>query len=421
MKNKTNISSLINLALHYKKNINLEKNSLYDKYIDKFLENIEEHVSSILEPSVLQGLIQLDKFDAVSSFFDKRPELLTANSELRYLHGHALLKHGRIRDALRHWSEVKNAESLNRFLPIRSNQLLKYPEASLGNILLQDTEPEVHVLILTHNREKYLRNTLSCLAKTLYSNYRVYIVDNGSSDSTRTVLQSASDFFPSNIKITTQSLPTNIGRPAGHNWLITNWNHSSAEYIAILDDDMLDFEPHWLRSFINTFTIKPNIGAVGGKTIGHDFLIQDATSVILPPSPEGYVCFHTNRGETDWGQYNYISNTSDYIIGCASAFKREIFDTAGLFDIRFSPSQGVDIDHGLRMRKAGYDLMYNGNCTFVHAQLTSVELDQDRPRLGNSLGNFLKLGYKYSAEEFQQIICARLDREKQLISTCGEF
>lgn len=420
MKAQSELQSYVNLAVHHLKRGNDAQRSQYSMRIGQLLQKTAVPRNVLLDPVFLQALMVLGYHAELAEALKLEPGLRVSSPELQYLYGELVLRCGQIREALDIWKTVPSTWN-NSLLRIRTNQLLQYPEMVLGNALLPEREPRVHVIVLTRNRERYLRVTLDRLKRTEYSNYRVFIVDNASTDATPALLRETAASFVPGVEVAVQSLPTNIGRPAGHNWLLTNWDHSEADYIAILDDDLLDFPSNWMRLFVNTFTLKSDIAAVGGKTLGSDLLIQDATAVIRPPSAEGYMGFFTNRGEGDWGQFNYISNVTDYIIGCASMFKREVFQTAGLFDIRFSPSQGVDIEHGLRIRQHGFDLLYNGNCTFVHAQLTSENLESDRPRLGNSLGNFLKLNYMYTPDKYTAIMASCAAREQAFLKSGGIF
>jgi GT2 family glycosyltransferase len=156
---------------------------------------------------------------------------------------------------------------------------------------------------------------------------------------------------------------------------------------------------------------------VGSKTLTPEGNIQDAFPVLTGIENGTNVTFFTHRNEMDIGQHDFLNNIPDYVTGCASLFKKEVFHTVGLFDIRFSPSQYVDIDHGLRMRKAGYDLMYNGNASVIHAQLTHYERKQSRASQGNQRGNSYKLSQKYDPKFFYDIIRNRKIRESQFYSS----
>lgn len=411
------LKSLSNLALFHFRQGNIEKYRSYAERVDDLGLSPEE----ALAPGNLGQLSKLRRHDILVRAFEQGDQVWRGNGEYVYLYGESLLRLGRVADGARAWSDLIASGKAEPFVATRLGQLLRHPEAVLGHRLLIEPEPEVHILILTKDRREYLRHTLACLRKTDYTNYKVYIVDNNSTDGTPETIEQEAAAFPPHVEVHHQALPTNIGRPGGHNWLLTAFDHSRAAYISILDDDLLDFPPNWLKAYLNTLALGPDIGAVGGKTVGADFLIQDATSIITKVTEENGIEFFTNRNADDWGQFDYISNVSDYIIGCACIYKKEIFDTVGLFDIRFSPSQGVDIDHGIRMRKKGYDLMYNGNITFVHAQLTSEGILTDRARLGNSKGNFLKLGYKYTPEEYASLIADRIERERRFRETFGAY
>ncbi|WP_035244631.1 glycosyltransferase [Desulfonatronovibrio hydrogenovorans] len=336
------------------------------------------------------------------------------NSALtHYLAGNAYFHLKQHDMALKTWNvALKEEDPSLAFIKHRADQLTNHPDVVTGENLLYPEEPRVHVLILTMNRKPYLQKTFKCLGNTDYSNYKVFLLDNCSSDGTQEILPNLRVVLPEGISYIHDSLPTNIGRPGGHNWLLTNWDHSEADFIAILDDDLLNFEPNWLKIFLNTFTLRDDLAAVGSKTLTPEGRIQDAFPVFTGLEDGTNVTFFTHRDEVDIGQYDYCNNIPDYVTGCASLFKKEIFNKIGLFDIRYSPSQYVDIDHGIRMRLAGYDLMYNGNVPVIHAQLTHDDRKKCRAARGNQRGNAYKLSQKYSKNEFAKILEKRKVREK---------
>ncbi|GEM_PF-3082207 len=413
--------SLRNLALFHLGHGDLEKYRSYAARMDEWFAATRNTPAAVFSAAALQSLFQLQRYDLVDEAFSLHPAVSALSFELGYLRGEARYRLGRVEDALNTWSALDTSPQEAAYLRVRMEQLHRYGDILFGRAPIVARQPRVHVLVLTKDREVHLRRTLECLRATDYRNYAVYIVDNASSDGTRRAIDEQAALFPPHVQVNVSSLPTNIGRPAGHNWLLTAWDHSSADYIAILDDDLIHFPPGWLRTFLSGFELKPDIGVVGGKTVGKDMLIQDAQSVITGINANGEIEFFTNKGTMDWGQFDYISNISDYSIGCACLYKREVFDVAGHFDIRFSPSQGVDIDHGLRMRAKGYDMLYCGTVTVVHAQLTTDKFRKDPTWQGNCRGNFLKLAYKHPPETIGRVIGARKARENAFFACNGIF
>jgi hypothetical protein len=73
----------------------------------------------------------------------------------------------------------------------------------------------------------------------------------------------------------------------------------------------------------------------------------------------------------------------------------------------FSPCQCVDIEHHLRMRLAGKTLAFNGLIAFEHLRGMGRALARDAALMGNSIGNVVKLLYKYQPETVARELTAR--------------
>lgn len=275
-----------------------------------------------------------------------------------------------------------------------------------------ESEPRVHLLILTHNREAYVAEALRQLAMTDYSNYAVYIADNGSTDATLERVHQALSFFPSHIPVSVQSFPVNIGRPAGHNWLLGGHDHSKADFIAIGDDDLVRVPPDWLANMIKTARAFPGCGCVGGKSLtpGWPASVHGSVHRYFLFGPEGIRL--TNVGEhSDIGQFDYVDKV-DHVIGCLHIYDRAVLDKIGMFDIRLSPCQMVDVEHHLRMAMAGYPIIYNGLISFEHLRAMGVKAKKDRSLGGNSFGNTIKILYKYEHDEVNKAIAERHEERK---------
>lgn len=265
-----------------------------------------------------------------------------------------------------------------------------------------DSEPRVHLLILTYNREKHVTEALRQLAQTEYGNYAVFIADNGSSDATLEKVREAIGFFPSHVPVTVQGFPVNIGRPAGHNWLFAGHDHSEAEFIAIGDDDLTRVPPDWLTRMIQTARAFPGCGCVGGKAItpGWPAKIHGGVRNFTEFSQAG-IDLTNNHEQEDLGQFDFV-DIVDHVIGCLHIFDRAAFEETGLFDIALSPCQMVDIEHHLRMRLAGRKVVFNGLIGFEHMRAMGKKTGTDKGLAGNSLGNMLKILYKYDHETVQK-------------------
>lgn len=265
--------------------------------------------------------------------------------------------------------------------------------------------PLVDIILLTCNREGYVRKALQELAKTDYPNYRLFIADNGSTDSTWEEVQKGLRFFPKNVQIFSEQFPTNIGRPAGHNWLLAKFDHSDAEHIALADDDLVKIPPTWLKDMVKLMEDYPKAAAVGGKALnpGLPKVVHGGIRNFTQFSSENIEL--TNSNDTyDYGQFDFIDKV-DHVIGCLQLYrKKPLFDDIGLFDIRFSPVQFVDIEHHLRTKLHGYDIIFNGLISFEHYREFGKKSKNDRQYIGNAIGNKIKILYKYDLQEINALL-----------------
>jgi hypothetical protein len=113
----------------------------------------------------------------------------------------------------------------------------------------------ITVGIITRNRSKDLKEMLSSLTKQIRSADEVLIVDNGSTDQTRKVVES----FENKIPISYYFLPE-ASIPGARNLVLEK---AKNEIIAFTDDDCI-VDPGWLDAVERGFLRAENIGIVGG-------------------------------------------------------------------------------------------------------------------------------------------------------------
>ena len=89
--------------------------------------------------------------------------------------------------------------------------------------------PKVSVIIPTYNRAHYICETIDSILAQTYRDYEIIVVDDGSADNTRKVLQK----YDGKVRYFYQK---NRGPSAARNFGISQ---SQGEYIAFLDDDDL--------------------------------------------------------------------------------------------------------------------------------------------------------------------------------------
>lgn len=265
--------------------------------------------------------------------------------------------------------------------------------------------PRVHVIMLAHNRENFVAGALRGVAAADYPDMAVFVADNGSADATAREAEKALAAFSPGIGTHFTRLPTNIGRPAGHNWLLTAYDHSQAEYIAIVDDDLVEMPTDWLGRMTAFMDMFPDAAVAGVKALdpGPYGAIQGAGMDLVDFAP-GRIALNKVENESDDGRHDYMGET-DHVIGCLNLYRTEaLFGGLGLFDIRFSPCQMVDLEHHLRARRKGWKVLYNGLVAVRHHREMGKKLFDDRFMFSNSMGNVVKLTNGVPAESMSAVI-----------------
>lgn len=210
----------------------------------------------------------------------------------------------------------------------------------------------ISVVICTHNRAKLLRKAVLNLMEQAMppEDYEVIVVDNASTDDTKGVVRDLMKEFP-NIRYIYEP---NLGLPNARNRGI---REARGEVVAFLDDDCL-VQPGWMRSLLRHYA-NPKVGGVGGMGLAPG----------KEPGREGTVGGISHLG-TPIGSFNILTPGPvevEHLRGYNMSFRREILLRLGGFDPRYNGSNlREDTDMCVRVRRAGYKLIYDPNTLVIH-------------------------------------------------------
>jgi len=114
--------------------------------------------------------------------------------------------------------------------------------------------PRVTVFIPVHNRQDYVRVAVNSILAQSYSDFELLVVDDGSTDHTRAVLDACTD-----PRLRVVSHEANLGIPAARN---RGLELARGEYIALLDSDDHAY-PRRLQRQVGFLDTHPGIAQVG--------------------------------------------------------------------------------------------------------------------------------------------------------------
>jgi len=154
--------------------------------------------------------------------------------------------------------------------------------------------PKVAVMVLNYNGIKWLHDCLSSIVQTEYPDLDVYLVDNGSTDSSVDYVRQS---FPW-VKMISNT--TNLGFSEGYNRAV---GKVESEYVLLLNNDTRILTPDWANLLVELAMEDPDIAAVACKMVSMDDHSRlDSVGGMGIPFWRGFV--DIGRGECDTGQYD---------------------------------------------------------------------------------------------------------------------
>lgn len=235
--------------------------------------------------------------------------------------------------------------------------------------------PLVAIVILNWNGKRYLEEFLPSVLSSTYSNYKVVVADNASSDDSVNFLR---DKYP---EIEVIQLEKNHGFAKGYNDALKQVN---ADIYVLLNSDV-EVVPGWLEPLVSIIAGDDSIAACQPKMLSYQnkglFEYSGASGGWLDlygyPFARGRVF---DVCEADKGQYNKAEEIF-WASGAALVIKRKVFWEVGGFDEYFFAHQ-EEIDLCWRIHLAGYKIVSCPQSIVYHVGGGTL------PK-GNSLKTFL--------------------------------
>jgi glucosyl-dolichyl phosphate glucuronosyltransferase len=219
---------------------------------------------------------------------------------------------------------------------------------------------EVIVILCTYNRGADLARALETIARSEMEDsvrWEVLVVDNNSTDQTRSIVQEFCRRYPGRFRYLFEPTP---GKSFALNTAIAQ---ARGRVLAFVDDDVC-VEPTWLRNLTAELLRDTCWGGVGGRTLPEQ--------KFTPPS-------WLSRDMNGWGEvvfaYFDMGDSPGELrrppYGTNMAFRKSIFEKHGPFRIDLGPIPGSrirneDTELGRRLLAAGVRLRYEPSAIVYH-------------------------------------------------------
>jgi hypothetical protein len=130
--------------------------------------------------------------------------------------------------------------------------------------------------------------------------------------------------------------------------------------------------PGALQAALEVLQSADDIGAVGGRLILPDGKLQEAGSIIWNDGTcEGY-----GRGmDPEAAEYQFQREV-DYCSGAFLLIRRDLFEKLGRLDDAYAPAYYEETDFCMRVRRAGYRVIYDPRIEVFHYEFATSSLEE---------------------------------------------
>ena len=230
---------------------------------------------------------------------------------------------------------------------------------------LPQPAPRVSAIIPTRDRAEILSVTLDgLLTSTDYPDIEVVIVDNDSREPETAALFARYRDDP-RVRV--------VLVPGAFNFSdLSNRGAAAAAgpVLLFLNNDVEVLEPGWLGELVR-HAVRPEIGAVGAKLLYPDRTIQHGGIVL----GIGGVAGHSHLGvpDADPGYFcrMVIAHEVSAVTGACLAMRADVFEAVGGFDAEALKVAFNDVDLCLKIRRAGYRIVWTPFAKLIHHESKS--------------------------------------------------
>ena len=236
---------------------------------------------------------------------------------------------------------------------------------------LGDPPPLISLIVPTRNGLQLLRQCVrSIVDKTDYPRYEIVVVDNGSDDPATLQYLQAMPQDP-RIRVLRDERPFNFS--ALNNAAA---RHCRGELLALVNNDVEVIGSGWLREMA-CLAVRPDVGAVGARLWFADGTLQHAGVVLGIGGVAGHV--HRRLPRTHPGYHGRAKLTQEFsaVTAACLVLRKEVFDAVGGLDEANLAVDYNDIDFCLRIRRAGYRIIWTPHAELYHHE--SATRGQQRP------------------------------------------
>ncbi|CAM3129872.1 glycosyltransferase family 2 protein [Sporolactobacillus spathodeae] len=221
--------------------------------------------------------------------------------------------------------------------------------------------PEVAVILVNWNNHKDTVECLDSFSDLSYKNFKVYLVDNKSTDNSVNLINEHIASKKYTFTIDFIMTEKNLGFAGGNNVALRKAYNSGSKYFWLLNNDTIT-TPNSLTNLVNCMEKNEKIGIVGSKIYYNNSDIIWFVGGTFDPSTGR--TRHISFKHKDSGQYKTPFEVN-YISGCSMMIRREVIRDIGFMSEDFFLYY-EEVDYNIKAEKYNWKIVVEPNSVIYH-------------------------------------------------------
>jgi len=328
--------------------------------------------------------------------YDLVLEVLRARPDLKILHVPRVLYHRHAHGAL---SDTE-ASQLQRSVEEHVGALPRqpgYPAPAVHRLApglhrviwpLPVKPPRISVIIPTRDRADLLEQCVNGLRlRTSWPDLEILIADNGSEDEdTHALLQDLS--LDRRVRV--------ISCPGAFNYAAINnevARHATGSLLLLLNNDVVVMEPNWLREMAS-HVLREGVGAVGAMLWYGNNTVQHAGVILGVGGGPSHLFKGQPADSPGYANRMLLAQDVSVVTAACMLVPRRVWQETGGLDEGFTVAYN-DVDFCLRIRKAGYRVIWTPNARLYHLESASRGYEDTAEKRNRFNGEKAKLAGRW--------------------------
>jgi len=248
----------------------------------------------------------------------------------------------------------------------------------------------VSIIIPTRDKASSLQKCLeSIFRKTDYPNYEVIVLDNESYDP-ETLEFLATLKKRERVRVERIEEPFNYSRLNNRGVEI-----SRGTFVALLNNDVEVVNDDWLSEMVSQ-AMQREVGMVGARLWYPNGAIQHGGVILGAGGIAGHAHAALHHDDPGYFARAHLAQDLSAVTAACALVKREVYLQLGGFDENLAVAFN-DIDFCLRLRKAGYRIVWTPYAELIHHESASRGVDDSAPKQARFLAEVDYMNSKWGA------------------------